>query len=150
MSDFASIADDEILCASAIRHTDCCTSFLHPLHSRDAIEIKARWGRARRLYGRHVTNYVIERPSSALVCFAMSRDCRVGNSDAHLLSRVCGFESHPLHCPHTTRAHLLLSPSSMTFMVHDETIAICCALQSQRYRNHVRQRLFVWRIQQSY
>ena len=57
---FESLTDGEILCASAVRGWTC--SFVHPRDSYETTEIKARWVRARRLYGRHVTNYVIDPP----------------------------------------------------------------------------------------
>ena len=64
---FDSVVDDEILCASAVRHWT--HSFVHPLNSHQNTEIKARWGRARKLYGRDVTNYVIEAPNNLYATF---------------------------------------------------------------------------------
>jgi len=71
---FESVTDDEILCASALPRWTC--SFVYPSDSCQATEIKARWGRARRLYGPHVTHYVIEPPKNlytAFVCQLFSR-----------------------------------------------------------------------------
>jgi len=66
--EFDSVVDDEVLCASALRHWTM-RSFVYPLNSCQATEIKARWGRARRLYGRHVTNYVIDPPDNLYATF---------------------------------------------------------------------------------
>ena len=64
---FESLTDDEILCASAVRRWTY--SFVYPVDSHQNTEIKARWGRARRLYGRDVTNYVIDAPNNLYTTF---------------------------------------------------------------------------------
>jgi len=59
-------------------------SFVYPLNSCQATEIKARWGRARRLYGRHVTDYVIDPPTNRHAAFVR---CSVDFTQPFTLAR---------------------------------------------------------------
>ena len=53
IDDFNSLERDQLVCVASDKH------FLRPKESQQVIEIKARWGRARKQYGPHATDIVV-------------------------------------------------------------------------------------------
>ena len=53
LEEFADIERDQLLCVGATR------TFLQPRESKQMVEIKANWGRARKQYGPQATDLVV-------------------------------------------------------------------------------------------